>query len=312
MLKTFCWRLVRRAIATGQRAGGLSNKISKLCSTCNEPESDSHLFFHCTFARAVWFSANPPIRSSTLLIEQDGIQEALQLLITNFTSEEQIATLLTTMWYIWRARNDCRFNRKKWTVWQGHQATAAELEVAHLVDFDRMDANTPPLQQVNSIPQGMTISSAGTQIQASEVTPTNRAPLESAQPDTPNYILWLPALLQGIRCYSDTAIEPDSQSTAHKSTGIGVFIFNSTQKIFLQAKADNIQSVLMAETTALLFAAKVTSLLQLQGVNFLIDNQQLASFLNSTDLSSPPEWRIKRLTQLFINLTAGSSTKVNR
>lgn len=61
-IKAFARRLIRRALATGDRAGNLSSKINKHCTTCNMIENDSRLFFHCTFARAVWFAASPPYR----------------------------------------------------------------------------------------------------------------------------------------------------------------------------------------------------------------------------------------------------------
>jgi len=109
LLKTFCWRLIRRAIATGERGGKHSNKIIKLCATCNNSEHDAHLFLQCTFARAVWFSANPRLCSSLLPNEQDGVQESLAQLINQQTTDEQMMLILTTMWYIWKARNDRRF-----------------------------------------------------------------------------------------------------------------------------------------------------------------------------------------------------------
>jgi hypothetical protein len=68
-MKTFTWRLIRRAIATGVRAGSLSTKINKNCEICNKLENDSHLFFHCSFARAVWFSSKTPLRTSLLPFE---------------------------------------------------------------------------------------------------------------------------------------------------------------------------------------------------------------------------------------------------
>lgn len=55
-IKTFRWRLIRRALATGERAGSLLTKISKQCATCNMSENDAHIFFHCTYARAVFKS----------------------------------------------------------------------------------------------------------------------------------------------------------------------------------------------------------------------------------------------------------------
>ena len=55
-IKTFTWRMIRRALANGVREGRLTDKIKKECLTCNEDETDAHLFFHCPFARAVYGS----------------------------------------------------------------------------------------------------------------------------------------------------------------------------------------------------------------------------------------------------------------
>lgn len=129
-IKTFAWRLIRRAIATGARAGSLSSKINKNCDTCRMIENDSHLFFHCPFARAVWFSARPPLRSSMLPFEHDGVQEALAALITKITYDADLHRIWTTLWYIWKVRNDNRFNRKNWTVFQVHHAVHADIEIA--------------------------------------------------------------------------------------------------------------------------------------------------------------------------------------
>ena len=129
-IKCFAWRLIRRAIATGVRAGNLSTKISKYCTNCNMIENDSHLFFHCTFARAVWFSAKTPLRTSTLPLEQDGVQEILSIIIDRNTSDADLWRIMTTLWYIWKARNDKRFARKIWTIWQVHRAVAAHITTA--------------------------------------------------------------------------------------------------------------------------------------------------------------------------------------
>ena len=56
-VKTFAWRLIRRALASGSRASRFSTRIKKECTRCGLPETDIHLFFHCSFARAVWFSS---------------------------------------------------------------------------------------------------------------------------------------------------------------------------------------------------------------------------------------------------------------
>lgn len=128
-IKTFVWRLVRKAIATGVRAGNLSDKISKNCANCNLPENDSHLFFHCNFARAVWFSSKTPLRSSLLPFEQDGVQEALSTVVTTNTTDADLQRLMTTLWYIWIARNDLRFKNKQWSVLQVQYAVDADISV---------------------------------------------------------------------------------------------------------------------------------------------------------------------------------------
>jgi hypothetical protein len=76
VIKTFIWRLIRRAIATGEHANALTD-IEKDCALCGFPENDVHLFFHYEFARAVWFSAKTPLLSSALPQEQDGVQHCL-------------------------------------------------------------------------------------------------------------------------------------------------------------------------------------------------------------------------------------------
>lgn len=110
-IKTFTWRLIRRALATGERAGSYSSHIGKHCSDCGQLETDAHLFFHCEFARAVWFTSNP-LRTTNLPQEQDAVQEILATLIQPHTPDELLQKILTTLRYIWKARNDKRFNSK--------------------------------------------------------------------------------------------------------------------------------------------------------------------------------------------------------
>jgi hypothetical protein len=73
----------------------------------------------------------------------------------------------------------------------------------------------------------------------------------------------------------------------------------------------------MAEASAMSLAAVITDRLQLQHTNFLSDNQELVQFFNSANYSNPPDWRIKHLTQTFVNHTQQRSTrtrtlKINR
>jgi hypothetical protein len=113
-IKTFAWRLIRRALSTGDRPGRqiLYQHPQNLLSL-QWIETDAHLFFHCTFARAVWFSANPPLCTSILPIEQDGVQDILTIILDGNSNDDQLRKTITTLWYIWKARNDFRFNNKK-------------------------------------------------------------------------------------------------------------------------------------------------------------------------------------------------------
>jgi hypothetical protein len=82
-------------------------------------ENDAHLFFHCQFTRAVWFSSKTPLRTSLLPFEQDGIQEILASIVTPNTSDVQFQRIMTTLWYLWKARNDLRFQKKEMDCFAG-------------------------------------------------------------------------------------------------------------------------------------------------------------------------------------------------
>ena len=69
-------------------------------------------------------------------------------------------------------------------------------------------------------------------------------------------------------------------------------------------------SVVMAEAPAMALAAAVTESLHFHNINFLSDNQELVNFFNNRDRSTPPDWRIKHLTQNFINSTMQRNTSV--
>ena len=103
LVKTFTWRLIRRALATGDRVARYSPHIDNHCSNCGLVENDAHLFFHCDFAQAVWFSANPPLRTDSLPQEDDGVQLILSTFIPDSIENSLLQKILITMWYIWKA-----------------------------------------------------------------------------------------------------------------------------------------------------------------------------------------------------------------
>jgi len=92
---------------------------------------------------------------------------------------------------------------------------------------------------------------------------------------------------------------------------LDVFIINTQvhppQNVYIKTAMKDSTLVLMAEAAALALAVTVTDRLQLNHINFLSDSQQLVQFLNSSDHSNPPDWRIKPFTQI---ITQGRSTSI--
>ena len=66
----------------------------------------------------------------------------------------------------------------------------------------------------------------------------------------------------------------------------------------------------MAEAAAMALAARIARALGLQQANYLTDNQLLVNFFNSNSLSTPPDRRIKPLTQDFIHSLEANQIKV--
>jgi len=330
------------------RAGKHSNKISKLCSNCGEPEDDAHLFFHCSFSRAVWFSASKPLYTSHLPVEQDGIQNIITLIIKPQDSEDHILYILTMLWYIWKARNDKRFNNKNWTVWQIHNSVAADLalfkealssdkrEEAALTNFAGVIQETGrPLQPATTTMQNTATdldnhevqlnlnwqnlsacpldAGTGGQLQ-NDMAPQSIQGRNLQQPNQSGIQSFcrniVPPQIGGPRCYTDAAILPDSPNNPNRAAGIGIFVVIGTTNVYIRAKMHECNSVIMAEAAAMLLAATILSKLQVQGGTFLTDNQILAGYFNNTSSVQVPDWRIKHITQSFINTTAGKDLKV--
>jgi hypothetical protein len=44
-------------------------------------KTDSHPFFHCDFARAVWFTASPPIKTDLLPVDQQVVQDFVNFIL---------------------------------------------------------------------------------------------------------------------------------------------------------------------------------------------------------------------------------------
>lgn len=65
-VQVFAWRLLRQAIPTASRVAMRSSKVTENCKRCEKQEDDTHLFFLCDFARAVWFISFAGLRVDQL------------------------------------------------------------------------------------------------------------------------------------------------------------------------------------------------------------------------------------------------------
>jgi ribonuclease HI len=131
---------------------------------------------------------------------------------------------------------------------------------------------------------------------------------------TDRYFVTTPALLPGPRCYIDASTAPDQPTKSIRPAGLGIFLVNvqvrPTQTIYIRAKLPACSSVLMAEAASLALAATAADRLSLSNMWFLSDSQSLVQFLNQTEQSNPPDWRIKPFTQTFSNYATIRNYKV--
>lgn len=69
--------------------------LTKNCSRCDLLETDEHLFFSCSFARAIWFASSPSLRSDCLPQAIQGIQHQLCHILPPFANLQEIQRVLT-------------------------------------------------------------------------------------------------------------------------------------------------------------------------------------------------------------------------
>lgn len=137
-------------------------------------------------------------------------------------------------------------------------------------------------------------------------------PSQHLLPGPPLYRALCPALIPGPRCCTDGATAPDQPQQVTRRAGLGVFILDPQRQlaIYIKVMMSNTTSVIMAEAAALDCAASIASAFAIREAAFMTDNQQLVTFLNGNDHSSPPNWEIKPYTQHFINSIGSGSPRV--
>jgi hypothetical protein len=194
LLQTFAWRLIRRALATAERAGRYSIHITQNCSYCGAIETDQHLFFKSQLPTEVWSTANPQLLTNNVPDELDGIQMTSPALITSNPEDHILFRTLFILWYIWKARNDSRFQRKTWTAAQVHLAANAHMnthlqaiglqEPTHQVSQAILQPTMVGQSLSPMADQGMNLSSAGPNQEPTEQTSQSHQQLQANEQQT--------------------------------------------------------------------------------------------------------------------------------
>jgi len=220
---------------TTERAGRYSAHIDNHCYYCGAIETDQHLFFKCNLPTNIWSVASPPIITNNIPVEEDGVQMSLPFLFThNNITDEILCKNFFLLWYIWKARNDNRFQRRTWTSLEIQQAANAHMNT-HLDALKEQEqtqsgtillsaggAQTPQQQigpagttgpttlSASTIVPTMAIPNATTYTQGINIAyaGTNSTSIHGNNSSTTTLNRWLepfPRLIRGTRCYTDAS-----------------------------------------------------------------------------------------------------------
>jgi hypothetical protein len=222
-----------------------------------------------------------------------------------------LCNTLFTLWYLWKARNDNRFQRKTWTSFQVRKAAQAHMHNYAQAFHDDDDAQ----QATTQILPGQ-MHSGGTSINPILQTSPTANLVQHTTQVADRYLVQLPSSLHGFRCYSDASLSPNIQQVQTRHAGIDVFIVNTDLSppisLFVKATLQAASSVIQAEAAGLALAASIISTMHLTDAHLLVDNQLLVNYINRADHSNPPDWKIKPYTQEVTNLLAGTSTALHK
>jgi hypothetical protein len=263
-VQTFAWRLLRRALATGKRAGRFSTHIDSNCSRCGQEEDEMHLFFLCPFAKAAWYSSPWFIKTELLFNDHQLLPDMIHFLLSSNHPCISLKTLCTFLWCLWKSRSDFLFNKIK-----GHPKRIFFVVSALLQDnslYTQQLCSQMPTEQAQEHHQ-----------QRPQHPPTLNSNLEAG-----NVLL------------CDAAWKVQQGGDPYPA-GLGVIIHlpdnSHCRKIHIAAMSPPVSSPLQAETSALLLATKLADIFRIHDPAFYTDNSVLASAAKASNiLSAPGHW----------------------
>jgi hypothetical protein len=166
------------------------------------------------------------------------VQDSVSFILHPHISGELFQIILTTLWFISRARNEQRCKQKTWTVWQVHHTTAAKIQGTKLVNFAGDDQNPTTTTQLEELGEQSTTM---------------------AKQQKP---------LQEVNWCLDASIPPEQQLLGPTLAGLDVYIpklQSSAQSVLLiKAQAQDASGPLQAEALATQLATQVMTSLHEQ------------------------------------------------
>jgi ribonuclease HI len=283
-VKTFGWRILRKAVPTGARAGKFSKHISKLCCRCGAEENDVHLFFLCPFVRATWFSKPWYIKIDQVAGTNISITQTILNILNMQHPHASIDNILTFLWCVWKARNDCLFNKKD----------THPLKIQHMAN-----AINQNMEMVNVVQDALEKNfSINREFNHMERRKKQDIEERLEQGDT----LKSDLLIKGSKFFTDASWKtkevPGLQGIS--STGIGVYCQIVRQgveeNILIQAASiEKTLSPLHAETMGLILAAQLAEKLNIKQITFLTDCIVLAKAAAAPNISDKHvPWELRK------------------
>lgn len=245
-LRTFAWRLLRRALPTGMRAGRFSTHIDKQCSW----REWGTPFFPLPICKSCLVQLSMALKIRSLFCKSWLNSCSYWGYLVFGHPNASTTNLYTFLWCLWKSRNDNPFVRKSNKPFQVHAAAKAILQGV------RTDDELTPTEVHASITQNKQCTSLQQGSSASE-----------------------PSKLAGPVFYVDAAWSPlQGQNSA--PAGIGIFIQDTglthSSNIFISAMSPHVSSALQAEAFGVQLAVTIAELLCSEQPIFLTENKMLS------------------------------------
>ena len=114
-IKLFLWKAMKQALPTGENLKSRGINLAAVCPHCGEEETNTHQFFHCSYAMSIWEKAPFKISFSSPRISslRKGLESSKLLINLPPTGLGEVPLLPWILWTIWTSRNKQIFEQKQ-------------------------------------------------------------------------------------------------------------------------------------------------------------------------------------------------------